>query len=383
MLENYQNYPQREQTWVKHFVLRKYLAAFGHIIGFSYPSITYVDGFSGPWNIQTDDMSDTSFSIAINELRKAQQYHATRGKKLGLRCVFLEEDRTRYSELKSFANRQTDIEILTHNASFEKAIPEINNFISSEKDTFPFIFIDPTGWTGFSLHDIAPLLRQEPCEVLINFMLEFIRRFIEADFSRESFTRLFGSNDFDVGLRKLQGLDRDDAIAERYCRSLRETCDFKYVQRAIVLHPNKDKTHFLLIYGTRHQKGVQKFKEVEKTAMSVQETSRANVEIKRDQQKSFLNPDDMPESVYYISLRARYIKLAKESVWQIISNSHSTLYDQLWETALTYPLVWENDLREWLEEWRKNGSIRFEGVKPRERTLKCGKGHFIKPCKSQ
>lgn len=376
MLEGQQYYAGREQSWVKHFVLRKYLERFGPIIGFGRPSITYVDGFSGPWNIQSDQKSDSSFSIALSELRKARDTHAKRGKELRLRCVFLEQDRKRFAELKKFVDQVSDADVLPINSGFEEAIPAVIHFLDKDSDTFPFIFIDPTGWTGFGMQSIAPLLKRKPCEVLINFMLDFIRRFIEHDFSRDSFIRLFGSDDFDADLEHLQGWDRDDAITDRYCRSLREVCGFNHVQRAMVLHPDMDKTHFMLIYGTRNPKGVEVFKDAEERAMKEQEKSRARIEVQRRNQPLF-DPDEMPESRHYVGLRDRYQIRARQEAVRLINSSEYTAYDVLWQNGLAFPLVWEKDLREWLHEWQEKGLIRYAGLKPREKTLKWGRGHKI------
>ena len=58
-------YDGREQTLVKHHILEKYLERFARIIGFTWDTITYVDCFSGPWNVQSDRFDDSSFSIAL------------------------------------------------------------------------------------------------------------------------------------------------------------------------------------------------------------------------------------------------------------------------------------------------------------------------------
>jgi three-Cys-motif partner protein len=58
-------YAGREQTLVKHFILREYLQRFAIIVGHHCNTITYVDCFSGPWNVRSDDLSDSSFSIAL------------------------------------------------------------------------------------------------------------------------------------------------------------------------------------------------------------------------------------------------------------------------------------------------------------------------------
>ena len=74
-------YAGREQTLAKHFILEKYLQslAFKLLLG-GYPTLTYVDGFSGPWESRTDDYSDTSFMIAIRVLKDAQAQLRAQGK---------------------------------------------------------------------------------------------------------------------------------------------------------------------------------------------------------------------------------------------------------------------------------------------------------------
>jgi hypothetical protein len=54
----------REQTKAKHFILRRYLQALAFKI-LRFFDITYVDGFSGPWETKTEDFVDSSFMIAI------------------------------------------------------------------------------------------------------------------------------------------------------------------------------------------------------------------------------------------------------------------------------------------------------------------------------
>jgi three-Cys-motif partner protein len=65
-------YQGREQTLVKHVILRQYLSAWAHKVASFCDTLTYVDCFSGPWNAVSDDLSDASFSIALEELRKAR-----------------------------------------------------------------------------------------------------------------------------------------------------------------------------------------------------------------------------------------------------------------------------------------------------------------------
>jgi three-Cys-motif partner protein len=283
-------YVGREQTLVKHSILQNYLQQFAIVVGFHWDTITYVDCFSGPWNVQSEDFRDSSFAIALEQLRKAREVHRSQGRSLKLRCFFLEKTRSAYLKLKAYTDsiNEDDLEILPKNRKLEDAIPDIVRFVSEGGNkSFPFIFVDPKGWTGFAMETIVPLLSIRPGEVLVNFMTEHIRRFIESPQkqTRHSFKRLFGSDGFREKLKGLEKLDREDAIVEAYCDSVRKVGDFPYVSCAVVLNPGRNRTHFHLIYATRDVRGVQVFKAAEKKAMPLMEMTRAGVqeraEVKR------------------------------------------------------------------------------------------------------
>jgi three-Cys-motif partner protein len=92
-------YIDREQTQAKHFILRRYLQALAFKVLHGW-DITYIDGFSGPWQSRTDDFSDTSFMIAIEVLKDAQaRIIADTGKRRRIRCFFSENDPAVYAQL--------------------------------------------------------------------------------------------------------------------------------------------------------------------------------------------------------------------------------------------------------------------------------------------
>src|SRR6266542_2072599 len=216
------SYEGRGQTLVKHLILRSYLQRFARIIAFNWSVITYVDCFSGPWQSRADDLSDTSFAIALEELRRARSTHRERkGKDLTIRCLFMERDRRAYERLEAFAKAATDLEIATVNASFEDAIDRIVGF-ARQKGAFTFFFIDPTGWKHLSLPLITPLLSLRPCEVLVNLMTGHVRRFVGSPDKRtqESLKPLFLDGDYPTKFEGLTGTDLDDAVVDRYCRGL-------------------------------------------------------------------------------------------------------------------------------------------------------------------
>jgi three-Cys-motif partner protein len=373
-------YQGREQTAIKHFVLQHYLKRFAHIIGHFWNSITYVDGFSGPWNTRSDDLRDSSFSIALDELRKARAHLEDRKKSLRIRCFFVEKDRRAFAQLERFANSVKDAEVKIRNEPFEASINDIREFIGKERhNTFPFVFIDPTGWTGYRMSAIAPLLRQTPSETLINFMTGHIIRFIEREGSREGFEDLFGSPEFGTSVEESEGRDREDVIVQQYCENLKNACDFKFVCAATVFHPQKDRTHHHLVYGTRNLKGVEEFKRVEKQAMAQQESLRAAAEKQRLEEEGYrpLFPtEDMPESLYYSELRSHYIGKARNDLLAKLHRIQQLRYDAAFLVTARYPLVWESDLKEWIAEWRGE-RLQVEGLRARERVPKLYANHFL------
>ena len=326
----------------------------------------------------------SSFAIALKELRNARDSLASRGRNVQLRCFFLEKNRAAYAKLKEFADSVTDAKIETRNATLEESIPEIVDFVRrGGAKAFPFVFIDPTGWTGFEMETIAPLLRLNPGEVLINFMTGHIRRFLDSpqEETQESFRRLFGSGAFRAKVQGLARQDREDAAVEEYARNVKQVGGFAHSCTAIVLHPELDRTHFNLIYATRNPKGIEVFKEAEKRAMHVQEATRAEAHQRRREtrtgQLDLLNSQELHDPGHYNSLRDRYLAKSQSTLLHALQTRRRLSYDEVWTLALSEPMVWESDLKEWIEEWKQQGKLEIAGMQPRQRVPHRGEDNYL------
>ncbi len=171
-------YFNREQTLAKHDILKHYLQELAFKI-LRFSDLTFVDGFSGPWESKTEDFSDTSFKIALNALQEAQDViTAQTGTRRNVRCFFSEADENSYALLQAavtpFHDERRLFQIKTFKGNFEDAVTEIQNFTIG----FSLVFIDPTGWTGYAFPKISPILRRGKCEVVVNFMYSFVSRFL-------------------------------------------------------------------------------------------------------------------------------------------------------------------------------------------------------------
>ncbi len=383
-----EDYAGREQSLVKHYILQHYLERFAHIIGSKWTAITYVDCFSGPWESKAADLSDTSFAISLAELRKARTTLGERGKSLSIRCLFLEENASAYTQLHEYANRQTDVAVATRNAALLDSIPDIARFVQQGgRDSFPFIFIDPTGWTGYDLDQIQSLLQQSPGEVLINFMTEHIRRFVSPKEKRadiiDSFRRLFGTEDVFTRISQLpDAQDREDELFMTYAQRVKEVGRFQFACPAVVLHPDIERTYFHLIYATRHRKGVEVFKKVEKEAFEFQERVRTAAKeaerIRKTKQPSLFVEDEAAlPSIRAVNLRERYIAAALNRIEEVRADRKQVPYEDIWDTALAFPLVWESDVKEWVAEWKRTGRINLIGLASNQRVPQWEEGHVI------
>lgn len=363
-------YKGREQTYVKHFILEEYLERFARIIGWYWHTITYVDCFSGPWENQDPGYSDTSFGVALKAFRAARDTLSQSGRQVKFRCLFLEKDRSSFKKLARFSAAIDDIEISPRNNELADAVPDIVDFVQrGGSSNFTFTFFDPTGWTGFPLQLITPLLRVRPGEVLINFMTEHIRRFVSASDEelRSGFRELF-DEDVRESLAGLRPQEREERLLGNYLRVVKRAGKFDYVGSAIVFKAEAEKTHFHLIYGTRNDKGIAVFKEVEKRAMKETETARATAKERKNTtgQSSFLPPTVMYPSARMHELHLRYTNMARDRVRSRLQKRREVKYADMWRLAVAFPLVWESDLRDWLAEWRAQGLVDIRGLKGRQ-----------------
>ena len=195
-MKDYSFYKGREQTYLKHLVLENYLERLSWIIGFGseYGKICYVDGFSGPWKSGSEDYEDTSIRISLDILSKTKSGLQEMGKSVKFKCIFVEKEEEQFNELKSILMQHPRSGIETHplHGEFEELIEEV---LSEAEGFFTLFFIDPSGWTGYGLRNIAPIVSRPKSEVVINFMFDYINRFLKPGIDQslaKSFDDLFG-----------------------------------------------------------------------------------------------------------------------------------------------------------------------------------------------
>jgi len=373
-------YEGREQTEVKHRILERYLSAFAPIVGDWAAEVAYIDCFAGPWGSRGSNLQDTSFAKAINVLRASKASLEKRGKQPTFRCLLIESVPERFERLNAFAQGVSDLEVIAKNWHFQDHIGDIIAFAKSRRNSFPFFFIDPTGWEFISIELIKPILALEPGEVLVNLMTSWIKRFLSDE--RKNFERLLGPH---VGrLRELSGDEQEEELVRCYAEALRRAGRFRYVCTLPVLKADADMFHFWMIYGTRHPKGVEVFKNAERVVIPFMHETRAESQERR----KFLQSGGQlplldPQATYYerrlTRLQQKNLQVAKLDLIEFLAQGQrARRFDELWARAMQFSLVGERDLKEWLSQWTQAGQIQLVNLKPNERVPKRGAGHLVR-----
>lgn len=372
-------YKDREQTKAKHFILKNYLQALAFKV-LTFSDITYVDGFSGPWETKTDNFSDSSFMIAIAVLQDAQKQIFERTKiRPKIRCFFSETDPIAFTQLQGaiapYNQANNDFEIKPYFGKFEDAIPDIQSFIGS---SFPLIFIDPKGWTGYSLERIRPLFDRNKCEVLINFMYDFINRFAYSEDQEiiDSLAPILGGPDWPERLDL--NLPRGLAVEKLFRETLKISGNFDFVVSTKIDKATADRPHFFIAYGTKSESGLITFRNIEYKALRAYERDRAHaMERKREQRSSapnmFADHDVEIREASIDEIVFEQKALAVNRLLEILSQDGPIKFSKIVSGLLQPYMLRETNVKDICVELAKVGKIKNtwggKSRKPRESDL--------------
>lgn len=379
-------YDGREQSAAKHLILASYLEALALKVGQFRNGLTfnYVDGFSGPWESKTDDLSDTSPSIALQHLVAVRQQLAARGRSFTVRAFFVSQTKAGAAQLSDLRERFPDTQVEIATGTFEERIEEARSFARTGRDPFAFLFIDPTGWTGFGLQAITPLLREGRTEVLLNFMTGHISRFIDKGPPNvdASFVDLFGDASYREAGRGVTGLDREERLVETYCASIAQAGGYKHCVSAMILNPTANRTHYHLVYGTHSDDGLVAFREVERRGVEFQRAQRADAQerkkTERTGQMGLFDGRELQGRAYEDTLRDRYLPRAFAILDVMLRSRGDVPWDELVVGALRVPMIAEADVKQWLKQRQAEAVAEVVGLAPRARVPQRRSNHRVR-----
>jgi three-Cys-motif partner protein len=365
-------YRNKEQTYLKHFFLERYLQTLAFHIGYGQREFIFVDCFSGPWRSADEEFADSSIRIALDRLNYVRVGLAAQGRFPNIRAVFIEKSAKAFIDLQRVLQQHSgSVKTVAFPGTFQDNIPQILREVGS---SFAFFFIDPRGWTGFAMDEIRPILLHEPGEVMVNFMYDFVNRFLNfpSPANEESLDRLFGTTRWRE-IREIQ--DRESASIGLYIEQLRETGAFAYVTSTRILKPLHDRAYFHLIYATRSPKGILEFRKVEKKVVTEQESVRQTAQRQDRETRTRQTEIEFASTGEFSSNRqaerASQLQKAEARIHELVGFG-PLAYETLQPLILELPLVWNSDLNGMLMEAQRNGRLVIQGLGPRQRAPKQG-----------
>ena len=370
-------YSGREQTLVKHKLLERYLKAAMPILGSWADDLYYIDCLAGPWEAVDPALSDTSFSIALETLRGTKLVLKSRGRNPNMRALFIERDGEKFQRLLSFATSISDIHVEARNWDFTQNVRKIVKSVERRRRSFPFFFIDPTGWECAAIPVIEPILRVQPGEVLINLMTSWISRFLSD--ATKPFNKLLGSGY--ERIIDMKGDEREQELVAAYSDAVRRAGDFPYVCTMPVLKSSDEAFHFHMIYATRSAKGVEEFKKAEHDVVPFMHSVRADVrqdrELQRTGQYHLLSPSETYVDKRYARYRDANLKLAESAVLTRLRGREPVPFDDLWAEWMQFACVQDEDLQMFLDGMAREGELRIDNKPMRAHKLTRGKAISI------
>ena len=272
MQPNIDHYRGREQSFIKHLFLQRYLenAAPEIFLGRS-TALNFVDAFAGPWgNTDTETFSDTSFSLAISALEGVRELLTTRyDKDLRVRFRLCERNRASVAKLEAFAASRLAIDIKVFSGAFEENLTAIRVACSDIPNGFTITFIDPTGWNVDS-RPIFEFLKALKGEVLFNFMAEHVNRHAGWDRVEASFGRFLAEPDWRPTFENLPTeWSNEKKILTLLEKRMKQAGAARYLPNFAIPKPREERTKMRLMLGTYNRHGVEVFRTVQEEVKKI------------------------------------------------------------------------------------------------------------------
>ena len=268
MNENLRPYMGREQTYIKHLFLTKYLeAAAFKIFQRRSETINFIDAFAGPWKVQDKrDYSDASFAQAVRTLENVRVYLENMGiKDRNLNSYFCEKNANRVRHLNRYKDSHPNLNIQIFSGKFED---NLNQILCNCRSGFTFTFIDPTGWSIDS-KPIFEFLGKLEGELIMNFMADPINRHVTNPNVEQSFCRFLAESNWK---EKFEGSKCESSNEEKILyllkQKIRSTRVAKFVPDFPIENPTQRRIKMRLLLGTNSQKGIEVFRDIQKKVES-------------------------------------------------------------------------------------------------------------------
>lgn len=361
------HYGGREQAFVKHTFLDKYLPALIGKVCPGFKEFVYVDGFAGPWESRSGaKFEDTSFGIALNHMTALRVHNQRRGHDIRMQAFLVEKDARTFEQLQTSIEHFPKIEVTPLNGSMEEHATKIASNISSS--AFSFTLIDPKGFPD--IRSMIPLLKRENSEALVNFMFDFANRFAGTELipALGDWLSSLGNNEWREQIKELSGFEREQKLERLAAEALRVTGVYKYSPVISVDKALHNRTLYKLIFLSRHPEGLKVFRDSQAKALDAQAIARSKAKSNKKAEGAAIGDlfadgeDAVPNDRSSVLIRQNQEQALPYLVNALTDAGKSgMLWKDLWPPVLQEYSVTRSWLGRQVNELRKSGSLAAPG----------------------
>jgi three-Cys-motif partner protein len=254
-------------TRAKLELLGRYLDGWYPILSRWNGRVLFLDGFAGRGRY--NDGTEGSPLVALGHLLDHRNFPRMSDREFVFFFVEANKDNAASLQTEIAAFRAVrepwpkSVKYQVINEKFDVTATALLQHLRDQKRNLAptFAFVDPFGYSGLPMDLLAELLSYPQSEVLVNFMVGHVQRFIGRDGQESAMRSLFGIDVSEV-LDGYNGqADRVEHLRSVYERQLKERVGFDNVQSFAMIN-NSGNVGYYLFHGTRHRKGVELMKDV-------------------------------------------------------------------------------------------------------------------------
>ena len=242
-----------QQTEMKHKVVTEYFRVWATMLG-QYNKVMFFDCFGG-CGAYLDEKGNTRYGSPFLIAKEAQNLKNNLGRNIEIYAT--EPDKDNYDNLHKVADYLGDSLTVVPkfgNMTFEKLMSyKWTQEKYRENYTSTLFLLDPFGFS-LAYSDIEDIMKYPKNEMIINFMFDYISRFIGKDDPalEKTYTAFFGTEEWRDAI-PLNGEEREKKLVDIYKQQLKKNA--KYVFPFKLSFPDKDRTYYYLFHVTNNTAG--------------------------------------------------------------------------------------------------------------------------------
>ncbi len=331
--KDYFGWYYEEQTKIKHRVLGAYSKIWISKLG-KYNETMFFDCHAGCGVYIDQETNEITYgsSFLIEEI--ACELNSKRLSKNFI-CA-CEINPTYYNNFSKVMNNIGKKTISLKNDDFQNVLydPRVKRYYSTHPTLF---FVDPFGYT-MKMSSIAQMMVNRKNEVLINFMFDFINRFLSVT-DVKLLDDFFGSNDW-TKANKLSKSDREKFLIDLYKQKVKDVTGAKYVYAYRLCFADKDQTYYYLVHATNNIQGITYMKD------SFASVNNGRVEYlgKKYDEPTLFDLSDFKSADFASSALCSF-------------RSQKRTFDYIWERVADVVPYTSKDLSEALDKLQEDGKV--------------------------